>query len=99
VTVWDASTGEALHSLSLSERAPSNTTANVVTFSPDGKRIAWAMLDRIVILGADTGRKLLTVNAHSEVGSVAFSPDGCSLAASDLDGTVRIWETTHRARP
>jgi WD40 repeat protein len=99
VTVWDASTGRALHSFSFSELAPSNTTANVVAFSPDGKRIAWAMLDRIVILDPDTGRRLLTVNGHSEVGSVAFSPDGCSLAASGFDGTVRIWETTRRARP
>jgi len=37
------------------------------------------------------------INGHTGVNSVAFSPDGKTLAAGSNDGSVRLWEVaTHR---
>ena len=33
------------------------------------------------------------------VDSVAFSPDGHTLATGSLDGTVRLWDVTDPATP
>jgi WD40 repeat protein len=49
--------------------------------------------DRLIKLwDAQTGALVRTLEGHRhEVRSVAFLPDGRSLASSSLDGTVKIW--------
>ena len=40
-----------------------------------------------------TGRKRASLQAHTDtVKSVAFSPDGQTLASGSGDGTVKLWE-------
>jgi WD40 repeat protein/serine/threonine protein kinase len=65
-----------------------------VAFSPDGKTLATANMDRIVKLwDISTGRELASFTGHTNgVRCVAFSPDGATLATSSDDGTVRIWD-------
>ena len=85
IKVWDAETGQELHTL------PAGGTS--VAFSPDGRRIAGAGKRPIDVPGpsgsgevkvwdAETGRELLTLQGHtSDVWNVAFSPDGQRLAS------------------
>jgi WD40 repeat protein len=64
-----------------------------VTFSPDGRTLASASIDRTVRLwDPATGQPIATLFGHTElVTSAAFSPDGHTLATASRDGTVRLW--------
>ena len=66
-----------------------------VTFSPDGALIAVASSIGIWLYDVDTGDEVNLLTGHTRpVSSVAFSPDGLTLAsrASDYDETIRLWD-------
>ena len=64
-----------------------------VAYSPDGARLAVATSLGIWLYDADTGAETALFTGHTDdVNSVAFSPDGTTLASGSGDGTVLLWD-------
>lgn len=66
---------------------------SVVTFSPDGTRIATGDWDGVVtVWDVATGTELVTFTKMDYISSVAFSPDGKFLATGSRDGKAALWD-------
>ena len=64
-----------------------------IKYSPDGTKMAVATGIGIWIYEAETADELNLLTGHTKaVSSVAFSPDGTTLASGSYDGTVRLWD-------
>ncbi|HEV3257262.1 MAG TPA: WD40 repeat domain-containing protein, partial [Gemmataceae bacterium] len=92
VCVWDSATGRKLFQL------PKPGLVSCVAFSPDGKLLASegesnATGDTLRLVDAATGKELrqLQGNRRRGITSLAFSPDGKTLALASYDTTL-LWE-------
>ena len=64
-----------------------------IAYAPDSSRLAVASSIGILIHDAQTGEELRLLKGHrAEVYSVAFSPDGTTLASGSGDDTIRLWD-------
>ena len=70
---------------------PRDPFALGLTFSPDGRRIAWSSFSGAAIVDVETGRKV-SLDGHADgVWDVDFSPDGERVATVSEDHTARVW--------
>ncbi|MYC74823.1 WD40 repeat domain-containing protein [Candidatus Poribacteria bacterium] len=100
VQLWDAQTGD--HKTTLTGHTK---RVNSVTYSPDGNIIVSGSADGTVRLwDTATGKHKPILNhtnwfnllfqwLNAPVHSVAYSPDGNTVAAGSMDSAVRLWDT------
>ncbi len=98
VFLWSVADGRLIRQLTGHTR----TTA-AVTFSPDGNRLASVGLE-VKIWDPKSFQELLTLPAPRQIGwSLAFSPDGQSLAVGGGDfsgpGEAQVWSAGPGANP
>src|SRR5262249_12891597 len=93
IKVWDAETGQELHTLKKSNFL---TRAVAVCVSGDGKRIVSSGNDRVIrVWDATTDQEILTLKGHTaQVWSVCLSRDGKRIVSASRDGTTRVWDAT-----
>ena len=66
-----------------------------IAIAPDGKRVAAAMFDQVILYNIDDLSIMTTINVSTR--NMTFSNDGASLATavnSDPDNYVELWDTT-----
>jgi hypothetical protein len=65
-----------------------------LTFSPDGRTLATARVDRTLqVWDAVTGGELLRrADCPSDITALAFRPDGRALATGHRDSTILVWD-------
>jgi WD40 repeat protein len=87
-SIWSAETGEELWHF----EDVASGWIHGPSFSPDGSQVVAPDDVVVLILDADTGRKLMHLDGHTgEVASASYSPDGQHIVTAGSDETVRVW--------
>jgi WD40 repeat protein len=88
VKLWDLATGRVRATM-----ATTSTMLGSLAFSPDGKTLACAdaLFSLVKTWDPGTGQELVTFGNESPVFTVAFHPDGTTLASGG-DAGVTLWK-------
>jgi WD40 repeat protein len=89
IHIWDLQKGQELVC-----KGDVRTMVTSVAFSPDGRWLVAASMDRLARLwDAGTGEPGVVLRGHEGgVLDARFSPDGRRVVTTSDDGTVRVWE-------
>ncbi len=86
----------------VTEKEIATFRGRVVSFSLDGKTLAWARSQTIKLCDSSTGQERASLMGHSgTVYSLIFSPDGKTLASRSYDsrtrqGEIKLWDIKTR---
>ncbi|MAF10586.1 hypothetical protein CMK11_09050 [Candidatus Poribacteria bacterium] len=74
---------------------------SAIAVSPDGRLLAGAIGAAVALWDMDSGEHTVTLPGHAvETTSVAFSPDGQTLASGSWEGTILLWDmSAYSMRP
>ncbi len=96
IKIWDAVNGKELRTIALPNSIGSTgyVTPGGVSYSPDGKRLAYNDVNTTTIIDAESDAEILTLPPFkSGTVDVVFSRDGTQLAVASQDGTVGIYDS------
>ncbi|MGW1296927.1 WD40 repeat domain-containing serine/threonine protein kinase [Streptomyces sp. NPDC002533] len=94
VRAWDTYSGAPKKQLA--EYAGENDFVTSLAVSPDGRTLAVGVSGRIELMDPETGRVRETL--EGQAGSIAFSPDGKTLAGitgEESRNGIRLWDTAN----
>lgn len=96
IVVWDTATGATIW------QGQENLDATGLSWSPNGKYIAWLANGQAGILAAATGRSIVTFGSDvpsmtndtggSQSPSIAWSPNGEYIVTATGSGPVQVWK-------
>jgi WD40 repeat protein len=93
VRIWDVATGQVRMALTSRNQTDNFGFVTVVAFSPDGTTLAGNEKGAVHLWDAITGEERATLTDHTHnLVSLAFSPDGKTLATGCFDGTLLLWD-------
>jgi WD40 repeat protein/tRNA A-37 threonylcarbamoyl transferase component Bud32 len=107
VRIWDALKGRFIRTLSPerpgARRLPGSTTSSGLAFSPDGRRLAAALLSRdehgnplpgeVWIWDVANWKRRLILRDPGAIYALAFCSDGRRLAIAGSSKTITLWDT------
>ena len=85
--LWDVKTGNRLADLT----ADTKKSVGAFAFTADGKTLASASGNEILLWDVNARKQLDNFDAEKEIVALAFSPDGEALASSGADGLIQVW--------
>jgi WD40 repeat protein len=88
VRLWDLQTERPIRSI-----IGGTYVIPCVSFTQDGAYLAIANGPRVRFRDVETGRMAETLNANAGLFRLALSPDGATLAAGALNGSVWLWQS------
>lgn len=99
VIVWDAETGEPIHTLGSGYGGAVYTPYNAVVFSPDGKNLCACSGNKTIsVWNVADGKLINDWRAHDQtIFALEYSHDGSRIASAGVDGRVRVWNAATAA--
>ncbi|MFO0845441.1 MAG: protein kinase [Gemmataceae bacterium] len=97
IAVHDLATGRELRRV---EGLPDSV--GVLSFSPDGRTLAWAGGDdpKVRLVEVSTGKERQALTGHTgRIVALAFSADGSTLASGSADTTALVWDLAGKRAP
>ncbi len=86
VKIWDVGSGKELAHI----KGPDGSTVSAVAYSPAGDVVAYGAQSQVYLCESDTGKELRQIKVQDTVASMAFSPNGNTLAVRGRSQQVRI---------